>query len=271
MILLPPGRQDTLSRMLHHVQELQFVLPSKTEFSPDPAEALVQAASACNNFEGIAWYFKSISHIIEGSLPENRSGLVKRTYDGLIANFLLEFAKFAFPFLVSGVAPLAEFDQQVRAVKWTMADAVTEAHPYVATWRTAGIEFRERVGRLAIPEAKKDDLWIAFWTYTNLLLLNAFASSPKVTSQGRQAMLLDFRSLANEFPGLTVKKIPFDEKWTADYIQAFFKEMNQFKEWLQSERNKYSLTQMMTLIESGLSSDLGRQPKKDLKALLQAP
>jgi hypothetical protein len=84
-----------------------------------------------------------------------------------------------------------------------------------------------------------------------------FASPPEVHVQGRQAMLLDFRNLANEFSGLTLKRIPFDENGLPT-IYRHSSGNETVREGVQNERNKHSLTQMMTFIDSGVSSDLGQ-------------
>jgi hypothetical protein len=271
MALLPPGRFETLSRIVHHVQEQQMTLPAKTEVAPEPVVAVPQAASACEDFQAISWYLRSISHVLEESLPESAGGLRKRTYDDLIASFLLEFAQFTFPYFMPGLIQLTEFETQAKAIRWTMTDAVIEPHGYVKGWRDAAVEFGEMVKRMSVPERRKDDLWSALWLYTNFVLLNAFASTTKVTAHGRQAMLLDFSTLSHDFVELTGKRIQIDESWTSNYIKAFFKDAVDFKTWVVQERKRYTAVQILALIDTGLAGDISRQTKKELRTLVQTP
>jgi hypothetical protein len=267
-----PDPSDTITRILHHMQELQTQPPSRGCIADQLADIVPQVVIAAENLLAIAWYLNSIRTVFVESLPESAIGSLGRLYTDTVPVFLLNFTKFTFPYLVPGLVQLNEFDSQVRAVKWTLGDALTEPHGYTNTWLVAAREFASLVNGLPIEQPRKDELWVAMWLYTNFVLLNALASTTKCTGQGRTAMVSDFRSISHEFTQLTSKRIQVDQSWVADYIHAFFKDTNDFKAWIEGDHRgarRYTAAHILSLIETGLNCDLNRQARKDLRTFVQ--
>jgi hypothetical protein len=267
--LFAPEGYQCLTRIIHHVQETQIPPPAPSGVATDPQTAVCQAALACENMRGVAWYLQSIRGTLEESLPENSSGAQTRFYSDMLAHFLMNFAQFVFPCYIPGLIALTDFDAELRAVKWNLAEALVEPHSFTETWSTAARQFAQIVDSLGLEQARKDDLWQAMWVYTGFLLINGFSVSSKCTMHGRTSMTTDFRSILHEFTVLTGKKIQVDSTWVSGFVQAFFKNPNDFKTWAQADYKKYTCAQILSIVDSGFADDINRQAKKDLRTFVQ--
>jgi hypothetical protein len=218
----------------------------------------------------IAWYMQSVRGVLEESLHENSLGTLMRFYSDMLGQFLMKFGQFVFPFFISGLISLAEFDTELKAVKWNLSEVLPDPHSFTDTWAAAVQQFSQLVNQIGVDGNRRDELWVAFWTYSCFVLLNGFAASSKCTMHGRTSMTADFRSMSHVFSQATGKKIQFDQEWVPSFIQAFFKNATDFRAWAQAEFKRYTFAQIFALIETGLSDDLSRQAKKDLRTFVQA-
>jgi hypothetical protein len=174
----------------------------------------------------------------------------------MLTHFLMSFAQFVFPCYIPGLIPLADFDAKLRAVKWNLTEALVEPHSFTETWSIAARQFSQTLEALGLEQARKDDLWQAMWVFTGFTLINGFSSSSKCTMHGRTSMTADFRSILHEFTILTGKKIQVDSNWVSGFVQAFFKNLNDFKTWVQADYKKYTCAQILSIVESGLADDI---------------
>jgi hypothetical protein len=232
---------------------------------------VTQGINACDNLRGIGLYLESIRSVLEDSVPEMTLGRLTSFYNDVLPNFLHKFSQFVFPYFIPGLVKLQAFDSQVRALKWNITEAVTEPHGYVETWKGVAIGFGNQLKGLELEQLRQDELWLAFWRYTSLVLLNAFSSTTKCTPNGRTAMRSDFGHLVGEFGQLTGKRLEreIDQTWMANYILAFFNNVNEFKTWVQKDYKKYSRDQLLALVETGFNDEINRQTKKDLRTFVQ--
>jgi hypothetical protein len=265
VILFPPEPFQCLSRVIHRVQEAGIQLPG----APEEPLGVVQAAAASENMRAIGWYLQSVRGVLEESLHENSLGTLTRLYSDMLAQFLMNFSQFVFPLFIPALISLAEFDAELRAVKWNLSEPLTEAHSFTETWAAAVRQFAQTVTQIGVDENRRDELWVAMWTYSCFLLLNGFAGSSKCTMHGRTSMKADFKSMCHEFSQATGKRIQFDQEWVPSFVQAFFKNPTDFKAWVQAEFRRYTFAQIFGLIETGLSDDISRQAKKELRSFVQ--
>jgi hypothetical protein len=52
-------------------------------------------------------------------------------------------------------------------------------------------------------------------------------------------MTADFRNISTNFRKITGDRRQMDENWLLSFIQAFFKNVKDFKEWVRDEYRRY--------------------------------
>lgn len=268
LILLGNEESQCLSRIVHRFQELQMSIPSAANVNGS-CEAIIQnVVKFTNNIKTIGWYLQSIRSTVEESLPENSLGALRRFYNDIVSNFLIHFPSYSYQFVIPNLVQFNEFEQQIKLVKWNINEAQTEPHYFTRVWYNIAKSFNEMLNKFNIDSVNKDELWISFWKYSNFLLINGYAVQ-KCTAEGRTSMLSDFRNMSHDLMEFTNKKIQFDTNWVAGYVQLFFLGVSDFKKWVQDNHQKYTCSHIISVIETGLSDDINRQSKKDLRTFVQ--
>jgi hypothetical protein len=267
----PPDGYQWLIKAAKWLQDSQFPALGKGSVSPNAVDAIAQLGTACENMRAAAWYLQSIREILE-EYPESREGNFTRLYSEVVETFLMNFGQFTFRFFAPGFIQLGDFEQGLKQIKWNIQappDLVSEPPPYVKAWRIAATAFRDGLPRIALDHGRKDELWAAVWQYTCYLLLAAFSGTSKATDAGRALMKFIVTALSEVFQGLKPASVVVDSTWVLGFVDAFYLKLDAFHTWAQTNSRKYTLQQFMSLVESGLHEDLGRQPKKTLKYQLE--
>ncbi|OHT00749.1 hypothetical protein TRFO_32425 [Tritrichomonas foetus] len=275
VILLSNDDVQSLARIMHH-----FLKPVKEDKSPivfpltsmvddNPNISAQQAITASDDMYAIGWYLESIRSYLEESLPENSLGNLRRFYSDIVSNFLKNFPAFCYQFIVPNLCDLSTFDQQVRATKYNINEPQVEPHSFCQTWIKVAKQFHELVSKFNADEKSKDNYLVAFWTYSSYILLNCFASVTKCTAEGRTSMLADYRHMAHEYLEFVGKRVHCDSDWVAQYIQAYFNNSTEFIKWAKENYKRYTMGQLIAIIETGLNDSIGRKDKAPLQASIK--
>lgn len=262
-ILLTPDGMDCLSRVIHHLQDIQAVYPSEGQVSDELLRCLDQASAASDNMKSIAWYLRSVRNFIEESLPENSLGALRRFFSDVVSIFLQSFSSFCFPFFGPSMVNLTEFDNQVRNTKWAISEPLV-SHDFCKLYADGVAAFIKQVDEMKLAQEHKDEILVALWNFTCFSLINDFASVQKVTNEGRNTMLSDFKTMSHDFAQLTKKRIQPDNTWVVGFVQMYFNPIDDFKKWAVENAKRYTMAHMVSIVETGFTWNIKRQDKKDL-------
>ncbi|EAY05740.1 hypothetical protein TVAG_100630 [Trichomonas vaginalis G3] len=269
-ILLTPDGMDCLSRVIHHLQDIQLVYPTESQVAPELLRTLDQASAASDNMKGVAWYLRSVRSFIEESLPENSLGALRRFFSDVVSIFLQSFASFCFPFFGPSMVNLTEFDTQVKNTKWTINEPPLDPHPFTKLWTENVSSFVKQVDEMKLAQDHKDEILTSLWNYSSFSFINDLATIQKVTAEGRTAMLSDFRNMAHDYVNVTKKRIQPDNSWVAGFVQAYFLGIEDFKKWAVENAKRYTQNHMMSIVETGFSDNIKRQDRKDLSNFVKS-
>lgn len=272
VILLTSDGVQSLSRIIHHFLNSNILFPTKSMVEEDAITVAKQAVSATDDMHAIDWYLESIRTYLEEALPENSIGSLRRFYSDVVMNILKNFPSYCYQFLIPNLVDLNSFDQQVRSTKFNINEAQIDPHQFSQTWVSIAHQFNENVisqQMSEIGEKERDQFLIAFWTYSSFVVLNAFASATKCTQEGRTSMVSDFRNMSHEFTELIGKRFQINTDWIISYLNAYYSTKTEFTGWCESNSKRYTLNQLMAIVETGLSSQLGRKDKMQLQDFIK--
>ncbi|KAH0787808.1 coiled-coil domain-containing protein [Histomonas meleagridis] len=273
LILMKIEESQCLIRIIQHIQESQIKLPLNLTNSINNFDNNIKfindIVSISSDIKIIGWYLLSIRTIFEESLPENSLGQLRRFFNDVVNIFLMHFPSFCFQYITPNLVHLGEFEQQVKLVKWNINEAQVEPHYFTNVWKEAAKNINVIINKLeSIDQEYKDELWKGFWCYSNFILINGY-SVQKCTAEGRTSMLSDFRNMSHDLIEFTNKRIQFDTNWVASFVQSFFLGVPEFKKWASENYKRYTCNNIMAVVETGLSDDINRQAKKELRLFVQ--
>ena len=268
-VLLSPDGMQCIARIVHHLQESQAVFPNDGQVSANTLEALEQTAAAADDMKCIAWYLKSVRGVLEESLPEGSLGALRRFFSDVVSIFLLSFSSFCCQFFGPSMINLTEFDSQVKSTKWTTNVPPSDPHPFTQLWKSEAQRFYSEIEKLNLPQEDKDSIMNAMWIYSSFALLNDLSTVTKCTAEGRSGMLSDYRNMSHDFLQLTQKRITLDNSWVTGFVQAYFLNANDLKNWAQENCKRYTMNHILSIVETGLSDGLKRQEKKEMTTFVR--
>jgi len=268
-VLLTVEGMQSLARIVNNFQESQMILPIEGRVSTNTSQILFQICIASDDMKALAWYMKSIRPIIEESLPEGSLGGLKRFFSNVVSVYLNHFTRFTIPFYGPSLIDLQDFENQLKSVKWTLTEPPSDPHSFTKSWTAAAEAFSKLLPTVKLNPEYNEEAWISIWNFSMFTLINGLSNTTKCTAEGRTAMLSDFRNISHDFSSLTQRKIQFDSTWISEFIQAFFFNIDDFRNWAQNNCKRYTMGHLLSIVETGLSDGIKRQDKRDLTTFIR--
>ena len=78
-------------------------------------------------------------------------------------------------------------------------------------------------------------------------------------------MVSDFRNMSHEFQEIIGKKVHVDTDWVIDYVNAYYSTKTDLMNWVDNNYKKYTMAQLIAIVETGLIDQIGRKDKTQLQ------
>lgn len=258
-LLVPSDGIQAILRIVHHLtnRSTKFIFPTKisNEVNDNYEEFIITAK---NNMNTLTWYLNSIRSIIEENLPESSLGSIRRFYSDFVSNFLSRFSDFTYPFLIPEIVDLTSFEQQIKTIKFNKSNQNNEQHQFSKTWMTIAESFNSKLKD--IDENDKKNLLAALWNYTSFISINAISLLHNLSQEERSSLIVDFTIMYQYILKFDVN-MKINNLIIIEYINASFMAKDQFLIWVENNFNKYTLNQLLAIVDTGLGDKISKKEK----------
>jgi len=233
--------------------------------------AVLERITAVESFAFVASTLEALSPRFLALLPESHHS----TFNALLARCRL-VARDLRAFLIHTLPPMAlplthVRDQILAANKWDAKSIATSASPYVDSIVAFFRSIEDKLHQLKLHGAELlPSFTVSCFKVNTLFVLSqavveALSRVKKCNTQGRAAMALDARVLAQELERIAKvgKPLPF-WKLVIDYVSAYYLPDTDYLEWIRSKGGAYyTISQLNSLATLVHGSSMKKQRFKD--------
>ena len=216
-------------------------------------------------------------HPVDNSLTPEHQAVLKNKFQGFIRHFFTntvdvvsELRLFMYKNISIKVVGFDKVYLEMQNAKWDLREIASEQSMYcdilVKKFELFGILVD---GIENMPKSVYMTLWDLGIKNAMEILVHGYSKVKKCNNEGRSLMLLDLQHFVGKLENISpIMPIPNRER-AENYIRAFYLNEHDFEEFAIKYKKIYPLTQLNSLVQTGLSANMAKKTKQKLSQRIE--